>query len=214
MRRIRVLSVALLLVSFSAAVSAQGPANAEDILAKAKFSAVEQHKNILLVFGASWCGYCKRFQAFLDSPEIEPIIEKNFVVAHVSVEEELGKKPFLNNPGGAEMLSRFGGDSHGGIPFIVFLDPNGKLIVNSNRIAGDGTSRANKRNTNIGYPTEPEEIDWFMVMLKQAAPTLSDSDRRTVEDWLREASRDSKQNTKREPTSRWLGLKSYSNQAL
>jgi uncharacterized protein with NAD-binding domain and iron-sulfur cluster len=37
----------------------------------------------------------------------------------------------------------------------------------------------------IGYPTEPEEIDWFMTMLKKGAPSLTRDDAQVIEQWLR-----------------------------
>jgi hypothetical protein len=39
--------------------------------------------------------------------------------------------------------------------------------------------------TNIGHPVEPEEVDWFMVMLKKAAAQLSPEEARVVETYLR-----------------------------
>jgi hypothetical protein len=50
----------------------------------------------------------------------------------------------------------------------------GSLIVNSKR---DGQ--------NIGYPAEPQEIDWFVQMMKKAAPKISEGDLKTIEAALR-----------------------------
>jgi hypothetical protein len=49
------------------------------------------------------------------------------------------------------------------------------MIVNSLR---GGTA-------NIGYPGEPHEIDWFMVMLQKAAPKMSKAERAAIEGKLR-----------------------------
>jgi hypothetical protein len=48
------------------------------------------------------------------------------------------------------------------------------LIVNSKR-----------NGENIGYPGESQEIDWFLQMMKKAAPRISDGDLRTIETALR-----------------------------
>lgn len=144
--------------------------SADGVLARAEVRASVEHKNILLVFGASWCEWCHKFDQFARSPEIRPIFEKNFVKAELSVDEEAGGKPNLNSPGATRLLSSLGGDPNGGIPFIAFLDARGRVIVPSNRpVPGK------KETENIGYPAAPEEIDWFMSMLKQAAPNLSES---------------------------------------
>jgi hypothetical protein len=38
---------------------------------------------------------------------------------------------------------------------------------------------------NIGYPNQPEEIDWFLHMMKKAAPGISAEDLKTIETALR-----------------------------
>ncbi len=37
---------------------------------------------------------------------------------------------------------------------------------------------------NIGYPAVPAEIDWFLHMLQQSAPTLTPQDTATIHAWL------------------------------
>jgi thioredoxin-related protein len=156
---------------------------AGQILADGKRQAAAEHKNIFLIFGASWCGPCHRFDQFLEAPEVSAIIQKYFVVARLSIDEQYGKHPELNTPGGDELVTKFGG-TKGGVPFLVFLDNNGGLIANSNRMkshAADGG--------NIGYPDSPEEIDWFMTMLRRAVPSLPKDEAQVVEGWLRKASK-------------------------
>jgi hypothetical protein len=38
---------------------------------------------------------------------------------------------------------------------------------------------------NIGYPGEPDEIDWFVLMMKKAAPKMAQDDLKTIETALR-----------------------------
>src|SRR5580692_2592246 len=66
----------LLAVIFAATLSASAqPAlpSADSVMALAKTQAAAEHKNILLVFSASWCGPCKMFEAFLDDPKTGPV---------------------------------------------------------------------------------------------------------------------------------------------
>jgi len=181
MRTLRYCAGFLLFIS-SISVLAEKLPNADKVLAQAETQAGEQQKAVLLVFGASWCKYCHLFEKFLGAPEIEPIFAKHFVIAHVGVYEELGKHPELNHPGSDKLVKEFGDADVGGLPFIVFLDARGQMIINSNRpiekkVGGE----------NIGYPSAPEEIDWFMVMIRKAAPMLSEAESETVERWLRKA---------------------------
>ncbi|MGB2887276.1 MAG: thioredoxin family protein [Candidatus Acidiferrales bacterium] len=178
----------LLLGSFlSSVLFAQKPPAADQVLRDAKAQAEQQHKLIFLVFSASWCGPCHQLDAFLDASEIRPIVEKYFVLTKLSVAENAGKHPELESPGGEELDARFGGaDEKGGVtgvPFLVFLDAKGELIVNSNRPV-----QGHPEGDNIGYPAAPYEIDWFMAMLKKAVPEMTPDESRTIEKWLRKAS--------------------------
>ena len=169
----------LLCVSVQAA---QQQPSAEEVLAAAKSEALAQHKPIFLVFGASWCPPCHELEDFMRDKQIRPILEKYFVLASLHVQEEKGKHPELNSTGSEKLLGDFGGESMG-IPFLVFLDEHGQLLINSNRPV-----KGKPNGENAGYPALPVEIDWFMTMLKKTLPTITKADADTIETWLRRAS--------------------------
>jgi hypothetical protein len=60
----------------------------------------------------------------------------------------------------------------GGIPWSVFLAPDGTEIITTDA-KGPGKG-------NIGFPVQPEEIAHFMVMLKKAQEKMTDEDLATV----------------------------------
>ncbi len=105
-------------------------------------------------------------------------MEKHFVITKLVVLERADKKK-LENPGGEAVLGKLGG-RNSGLPFFAFADAKGDLIVNSKR-TGDGG--------NIGHPIEPSEIAWFMVMLEKSAPTMAETERQTIEKWLKSQKR-------------------------
>jgi thiol:disulfide interchange protein len=174
----RLLLAAAILFAPALASHAQAPTlpSADSVLSQAKSTAAAEHKSILLTFSASWCGPCHLFERFLEDPAIKPIMDKAFVIASLDVQEHRNDERHANSPGGEALMATLGG-AESGVPFITMLDPAGKPIVDSLRPDKGGKS-------NIGYPAIPVEIDWFMHMLQQAAPTLTPADRATIKQWL------------------------------
>jgi thioredoxin-related protein len=169
MKTIRLL---VFLVAACAASTVLAAPSADEIIASAENRASAEHKAIYLHFEASWCVWCKRLDAFLGRPDIKPVFEKYFVPVALDVEEHDDKKA-LETPGGAGWEKNLGGPA--GLPYFAFLDAGGKVIVNS-KLNGE----------NIGYPGEPNEIAYFMEMIKKAAPTISEKDAAVIESALKE----------------------------
>jgi len=175
--------VALVLLLGSLGLAGAKPPKADQVLANAKAKATEQHKSIFLIFGATWCPECHTLDSFLDAPEVRAIFDKYFVVAHLSVAEDLAHRPDLNNPGSDKFLDKFGGiapNGEVGLPFMVVLDQGGSRLINSNRPV-----KGKPAGGGIGFPTEPEEIAWLINMLKKGAPLLTSDEARVVENALR-----------------------------
>jgi len=179
MKTIRTLAVGLLAVTALAAIAAPSgeklPA-AKSLLAKAQDQAKTEHKNVLLIFHASWCGWCHKLDDMLKSPEVGGLVEKGLVVTHVDVMEQPAKKD-LENGGGNEMMKQYTGGVEAGLPFFLIMTPSGKVL---------GNSLAPKTG-NIGYPAEPAEVAHFMGMLNKGAPNLNADDKVKIEAYLHEA---------------------------
>ena len=98
------------------------------------------------------------------------------MTVHLDVQEQAEKKA-LNTPGADEIYTSLHGS---GLPFLAFLDDRGAPLVSSLAPGKDG-----KPPSNIGHPYEPEEVDWFLVMLGKAAPGMTPDETATIERWLR-----------------------------
>ena len=105
------------------------------------------------------------------------------MIARLDVQEQ-GDKASLNTPGGGALAAQLGAKDTSSLPFFAFLDEHGELIANSYRPV-----RGKPDGANIGHPTEPEEIDYFMSMLRKAVPALSPADTQLIEDYLRNQKR-------------------------
>jgi thiol:disulfide interchange protein len=166
------LTIALVPVRGRAA-SQGSPAPADTIVASAVGRAKAEDKVVLIEFGASWCTWCRSFEAFVKAPDAGPIIDANYVVTNLTVREREDKKA-LENPGADAAMDRWGG-AGAGLPFYVFLDGTGRKIADSNAMPGGG---------NIGFPAVPAEIAAFLGVIDRTAPKLAKAQRDTLEAYL------------------------------
>lgn len=84
-------------------------------LSKAKI----QNKRLLLVFGANWCYDCHVLDYRFHQPEIEPIVDKSFIVIHVDIGE--GEK-------NVDLANKYKIPLNRGVPAIAVVDKSGTLL--------------------------------------------------------------------------------------
>jgi thiol-disulfide isomerase/thioredoxin len=178
MRPIAFLHTALLAATLFLPNALHAETTTDQIFSQAKATAAAQHKNILLVFSASWCGPCHMFEHFLTDPTNKPIIDKAFVVETLDVGEQPTDTKHHDTPGAVALRAQLGGAT-AGYPYLLMLDPAGHPIINSLR-----PDPATPGGINIGYPAVPVEIAWFMQMLQKSAPTLTPQETATLHAWL------------------------------
>lgn len=150
------------------------PQPSQTVMNMAVKKAQKEKKAVMVIFHASWCGWCKRLEAVMERPEFQKLFADNYVVVTLDVMEN-GEKKALENPGGGKLMSDLGGEKSG-LPFYAFLDAKGKKLADSNVMP---------KNMNIGYPGAPEEITAFEKLLKDTAPRLSEKQRGTLIEYLR-----------------------------
>jgi thioredoxin-related protein len=177
------LVVALLASPGVSQTSDRDALTADRLLKEAEATAHSQQKNVLLMFSASWCGPCHMLQSFLVDPAIRPIFDRYFVRLVVIHGERPNDTRHQDTPGADQLLDSLH-DTDTSLPLIVMLSSSGKLIVDSVRpVYGPRNIHAN-----IGYPESPTGIDWFLEMLRQAAPSLTSNESLTIQNWLRQHS--------------------------
>lgn len=130
---------------------------AEVILNNSLIEAKKENKNVLLVFHASWCQWCKLMEKNMNLPETKPLFEKNYITTYLNVQER-GEKKALENPGGGAMMNRYKGSS-AGLPFWLVLNSKGEVLVDS----------FNEKGENLGSPATSEEVDVFLNKLRRTS---------------------------------------------
>jgi thiol-disulfide isomerase/thioredoxin len=145
--------ILLFALLFSISITAQE--NADAVVKQALETAVKQDKKVLVMFHASWCGWCKKMDANMSDPRVKAYFEDSFVITHITV-QETPKNKTLENPGGKEIMDSYGGQ-YAGLPFWAILDNSGDVLTNANDENGD----------NLGCPATPEEVAAFIKKLKE-----------------------------------------------
>ena len=136
---------------------------ANTVVKNAVALAAAENKKVLLMFHASWCGWCHKMDSAINDISCKKFFDENFIIAHITVMESKGKEK-LENPGGAELLLQYNGKDQG-IPYWIILDKEGKLLFDSQkRKTGDDGKVV---GSNIGCPASQEEVDYFITILSK-----------------------------------------------
>ncbi len=126
--------------------------DAETLLAEALAQAKRDNKRVLVYETAGVnCRPCHRLARFLKSQEA--ILSPDYVVVKIDR---------WRYPHGGQVLKRLRPDRNGSIPRFVILDSDGTALINSDSPEG-----------NIGFPSAPKEIDYFMKMIKTTAQRIT-----------------------------------------
>src|SRR5262245_51284160 len=164
-RRLFIVSSAVLAALSPAALAQNANSrkqNAKTAVAEACTQAQASNRSLMLVFHASWCGYCTLLDRMLADQKCAPIVEAYFQVFHLRALEEKKDKIALQLAGADDVYASYA-PAGAGLPYVVMLDGNAGKIADS-ILPSSG---------NIGFPVTPEELAGFETMLKTAAPAIT-----------------------------------------
>ena len=168
MKNIYLISI-LSLATFTSLSSQNAPLSSEVIMKEAFTSAKKQNKKVLVIFHASWCGWCHKMDTSLNDASVKKFFDDNFVIRHLVVFESKGKEN-LENPDALEMISKYEGKDQG-IPFWLIFDKDEKFLADSRMKAKvNGVEKL----LNTGCPASKEEVDYFIGVLKKTTDLNDD----------------------------------------
>ena len=93
-------------------------------ITEALTTAKREHKNVLLQFGANWCGWCHKLHSlFRSDKDIAAFLKANYVVVLIDVDKVDGKQH------NTDINERYGNPCRFGLPALVVLDADGKHLT-------------------------------------------------------------------------------------
>jgi len=165
------LAVILTFVLSYSALAQEAPKSADLVMKEAYLTASKENKKVILIFHASWCGWCRKMEASINDPVCQKMFTDNYVVTYLDVLEHKGKES-LENSGSLDLLKKYKGENEG-LPFWLILDSKGTLLADS-EIRPDSAG-LDTHGESIGCPASENEVAYFVKLLKQTS-NLSDAD--------------------------------------
>lgn len=160
----------LILVTSGKTLFAQkSPPSADEVMKETFAKAKKENKKVLLMFHASWCGWCHKMDTSLNDPSVKKLFDDNFVITHLVVFESKGKKD-LENPGALDMITKYNGKEEG-IPYWLIFDKDEKFLFDSRMKA---TVNGVEKLQNVGCPATKEEVEYFISVLKKTTSLKED----------------------------------------
>ena len=160
-----VLPILITMLLYNYSVSQENPDTSSQIIDKALEQAKKEHKNVFIMFHASWCKWCKKMDATINDASVKDFFTSNYVIEHLVVLESNNKKQ-LENPGAHGMLKKYGG-GESGIPYWLIFDSRGNLLADSKMVKNEFVLKG--RGSNIGCPGTEDEIKSFIYKLKETS---------------------------------------------
>ncbi|MCX6560702.1 MAG: thioredoxin family protein [Candidatus Aminicenantes bacterium] len=134
--------------------------DASVLLAKGLAEAKASGRRVFMHFGAPWCGWCKKLEAWMAQPEIAALLKKDFVDLKIDQDR---------TNGGLVMKRDYPGAEKSGIPWFAALDLDGKVVATST-----------DSGANTGFPANAGEIAAFGGFLEKSAKRLTAADIQTL----------------------------------
>lgn len=138
--------------------------DAEQLLKAALEQAARENKRVFIHETASWCGPCRMLSRFIDGHR--EIFDANYVWVKNDRERQ---------ESGEAVMKRLRSGPVRSIPWVAILDAREKVLGATGKY-----DEEKYEDGNYGFPTEPDEIDHFLNLLKSTGPRMSEEGLQTL----------------------------------
>jgi RNA polymerase sigma factor (sigma-70 family) len=132
--------------------------DAEKLLAEALGKAKAEDRRVFFIASASWCGPCRVLSRYLSSRK--DVLQKHYIFVKLDISRDRNAEA---------VRRRYQEKPDSSVPWYAILDANGKMLASSS-VPQD--SRGGKAR-NIGYPSSPADVEYFVKMIERTAPRMS-----------------------------------------
>jgi len=139
--------------------------DAEIVFAAGLAQAKRESKRVLLHVGAPWCGWCRVLERFLRENE------RLFAADLIDLKIDQDRMTHA-----VKLIKRLRTAKSAGIPWIAVLDADGKMLATSDM----------PKKGNTGFPSDPDEIQYFVGMLRTASQRTTPEQLAAIEKKLNE----------------------------
>jgi|SRR5665213_120314 len=124
----------------------------EELVDKAIMRARQEHKRIVLFFGANWCPWCRELhRAFAEDPSVLAALRPSFILVYIDANTRNDKKR------NATVIEHYSNPVKNGLPALVVLDQ-------------DGTQLTTQETGPLAGPTDEEVAKRVTAFLAKWAP--------------------------------------------
>ena len=111
------------------------PEEAQSQIKAALAEAANDHKRVILVFGANWCYDCHVLDAAFHSKNIAPLVNASYHVVHINIGDDGDQNLDLAEKYGLPLKEA------PRVPSLAVLDPDGKLVFSQKNGEFDDSAR-------------------------------------------------------------------------
>lgn len=105
-------------------------ANAQAQINAAAAAAKSDGKEVLLDFGATWCGNCVAMDSALHTSQVQSVLNASYHLVQIDIGDNIAAN--------MRILEQYDSTGSYGLPVLIVLSPSGSILVDTNKSGNPG----------------------------------------------------------------------------